>query len=250
LAEALSKAQGEMKAPPKDKTAKVRMKSGGEYSYAYSDLATVIDTAKTALSKNGLAIIQAMSRDDSGLCLVTTLAHSSGEWMKSWHPLPTGIAPQEFGSALTYARRYSLCGIIGIAADEDDDAGSSNGNKLPKVYPSQPGPGDGAKQEISKFKIAGGEHNARGVHELTEPELRKLIERLEIKTDASVEELRTLDRAREYLISLSQMGPTSGDAPPTCDKCARPMSESKYKDKNGVFNWYCVGCKAIKLRVA
>jgi hypothetical protein len=51
--------------------------------------------------------------------------HTSGQWIASEHPLPLSGRPQEIGSALTYARRYSLSALIGIAADEDDDANAA-----------------------------------------------------------------------------------------------------------------------------
>ena len=54
--------------------------------------------------------------------LVTTLWHSSGQWISSEYPLPSSGRPQEIGSAITYARRYSLSAIVGNSADEDDDA--------------------------------------------------------------------------------------------------------------------------------
>jgi len=69
--------------------------------------------------------------------LHTRLLHTSGQWIASEHPLPMSGRPQEIGSALTYARRYSLSALIGIAADEDDDANAAekraakNGNGKP-----------------------------------------------------------------------------------------------------------------------
>jgi hypothetical protein len=79
LADALAKAQAEFKAIKKDKTAKVRMKAGGEYSYNYADLSSVIDATKEALSKNGLAIMQPVEFQGERLVLHTKLLHSSGE---------------------------------------------------------------------------------------------------------------------------------------------------------------------------
>lgn len=124
LAKALAAAQGEMTAPPKDKTAKVPTKSGGSYSYSYSDLATVVETVKKILSKNGLAVTQYCEPNGSGHLLNTRLIHSSGQWCESSLSIPHTNGPQELGSWLTYYRRYALCAILGVASEEDDDAQS------------------------------------------------------------------------------------------------------------------------------
>ena len=84
----------------------------------YADLAAIFDAARKPLSANGLAITQTIGNG----VLHTRLLHTSGQWIASEHPLPMSGRPQEIGSALTYARRYSLSALIGIAADEDDDA--------------------------------------------------------------------------------------------------------------------------------
>lgn len=122
LATALSRAQGSFKNPPKDKTATVPMKSGGKYTYQYADLATMIDTVRDPLSKNGLAVNQLITSDNERDYVETVLMHTSGQWMSSRYPLGTYDRPQDLGSAITYLRRYCLSAILGIASDEDDDA--------------------------------------------------------------------------------------------------------------------------------
>lgn len=122
LAAALAKAQGMFKPVVKDKTARVRMKSGGEYSYSYADLASVMDAIRGPLAANGLACAQAITmHSEGGMYLDTRILHSSGQWIGSTYPLPSGGAAQEMGSAQTYARRYSLCALVGIVAEDDDD---------------------------------------------------------------------------------------------------------------------------------
>jgi hypothetical protein len=67
--------------------------------------------------------------------LVTTIYHESGESISGSHPLPDITDPQKFGSAITYARRYSICAILSITADEDDDANTAsdrNSNSKPQ----------------------------------------------------------------------------------------------------------------------
>jgi hypothetical protein len=116
LAAALVKAQGKFPSIPKNKTANV-----GKYTYKYADLPDILEAVIPVLNKHGLCIMQAPDGDS----LVTTLMHESGQCVTGRIPLPMKTSPQELGSWLTYLRRYSLTGMLGIAADEDDDAGSA-----------------------------------------------------------------------------------------------------------------------------
>ncbi len=120
LAKALCAAQGEITFALKDSTADMGMK-GGKRKYA--DLQSVLDAIKPALAKNELAYTQQTMPNDNGISLRTTLMHSSGEWVSGIISLPIdrmgGI--QGMGSALTYARRYALSALVGVAPDEDDD---------------------------------------------------------------------------------------------------------------------------------
>lgn len=115
LGAALSKAQGAMKNA-------VFNRQNPHFKNKYADLAAVWDAIRKPLADNGLSITQTIRPNGTGLYLCTTMRHSSGQWVDSSYPLPTMAKPQEMGSALTYARRYSLSAIVGIAADEDDDA--------------------------------------------------------------------------------------------------------------------------------
>jgi hypothetical protein len=138
LAAALAMAQGEFTAPPKSKTADVPMKSGGRYSYSYADLAEVIETIRPVMTKHGLSVSQLPSRTEQGFELVTRLMHKSGQWIEGSIPLPEGRSPQELGSLLTYYRRYALCGVTGVAADEDDDGKGAGKDTKPPSKPSAP----------------------------------------------------------------------------------------------------------------
>ncbi len=126
LAAALAKAQLEITAPKKNKKVDFTDKNGRRVNYSYADLADVIAAAQAALSKNELAVTHRIVPDlngKAGCHLHTQIIHSSGESLDCWYPLPDprDMRPQEFGSALTYARRYSYSCIVGVAADEDDD---------------------------------------------------------------------------------------------------------------------------------
>lgn len=120
LVAALAKAAGTIE------NAKIN-KVNPHFKSRYADLASCFDAVRKPLGANGLVITQTTEMRDNSFVLVTTLAHASGQWLKSEYPLPTAGRPQELGSALTYARRYSLSAITGIAADEyDDDKGDGD----------------------------------------------------------------------------------------------------------------------------
>src|SRR5690606_11182541 len=95
-------------------------KNGRRIKYSYADLADVIECVAKPLSDNGLAVSQQLKIVDGSFGLMTVLMHSSGESIDSWYPLPDPktLNAQAFGSALTYARRYSLSSIVGISSEE------------------------------------------------------------------------------------------------------------------------------------
>jgi hypothetical protein len=108
-------------------------KSNPHLKNKYADLASVWDTCRDLLAENGLAVTHTF-RDNSGdaVTCVATLLHESGEYMTSSLTLKPGkTSPQEMGSAITYARRYTLAALVGIVVDDDDD-----GHKASK--PSKP----------------------------------------------------------------------------------------------------------------
>lgn len=137
LAEALAKAQGAMTSPAKTKTAKIESQKGS-YSYRYADLSDIIDAIRKPLSDNGLSVAQVISYEGTALILTTQLQHASGEWLRSTYPLPLHQRPQDQGSAITYARRYALCALLGIAAEDDDDGQAAQQAKPPA--PKAPAP--------------------------------------------------------------------------------------------------------------
>lgn len=130
IAKALARAQAEFPSVPKNKVAKVRTKTGGEYHYKYADLSDVLKVTLPILAKNGIAFTQPirLSQDGKFMRLVTRLVHESGEVIESdGIPLYEGSSPQDFGGQLTYARRYDGCSILGIAPDEDEDGNIASG---------------------------------------------------------------------------------------------------------------------------
>ena len=115
LASALAQAQRDMTGAKKD-TANPFFKS------KYADLASCWGAARGVLPHNGLCVIQTTQQSDKDEVIVLTrLAHTSGEWIEGELALPVSKAnAQGYGSALTYARRYGLCAIVGIAPEDDD----------------------------------------------------------------------------------------------------------------------------------
>tara|TARA_R110000868_G_scaffold104662_5_gene288486 strand:- start:651 stop:1337 length:687 start_codon:yes stop_codon:yes gene_type:complete len=129
---ALAKAQGAMSNPDRNRTVTVRSDKGN-YSFDYATLDNIIDTARKALSTNGISVVQMLERDDTGATvMVTRLLHSGGGMIMNEMPISLpgpddrGRPPkiQELGSIITYARRYAICAMLNIAAEEDDDGNS------------------------------------------------------------------------------------------------------------------------------
>ena len=114
LATALAKAQGAVKGALKDST-------NPHFRSAYADLSSVWEACREALSANGIAVVQAPSSIEAGVCVETMLMHSSGQWCSETLSIPVQKADaQGFGSALTYCRRYGLASMVGVAPEDDD----------------------------------------------------------------------------------------------------------------------------------
>lgn len=109
----------------------------------YADLASVWAACREPLTKNGLSVVQTVELQDGVSVLVTTLLHESGQFIKSFQVLnPVKNDPQGMGSAISYARRYGLAAIAGVATDgEDDDAEAAvdrnNERPTPKEQPKK-----------------------------------------------------------------------------------------------------------------
>src|SRR5215475_7505902 len=129
IAAALAKAQIDLANPEKSLVATIRspFPREGDRTFRYASLASGLDLVRKALGKHEIATVQTTSIDqEAGLIRLTTvLAHSSGEWISSdWPVCPVGetAAPHKMGAALTYARRYALFTLVGIAGEDDLDA--------------------------------------------------------------------------------------------------------------------------------
>jgi ERF superfamily len=129
LASALAKAQAELINPEKSLTATIRTGRPGESerSFRYAPLSSGLDIVRKTLGQHEIATLQTTAIDQSAgmINLTTTLAHASGEWIASdWPvcPIVETANPQRMGAALTYARRYALFTLVGIAGEDDLDA--------------------------------------------------------------------------------------------------------------------------------
>lgn len=134
IAEALAAAQGEMQ------NATANASNPDFQDSQYATLGAIRNATVPHLSRNKIALTQTIQRDDDNmLVLNTSLIHKSGEWIASDFPLPEDLLPNDphaFGSALSYARRYSIGAITGIATDIDDDASAAVAGL--KAVPARP----------------------------------------------------------------------------------------------------------------
>jgi hypothetical protein len=147
LAKALAKAQGQMKPAPKGK-------ENPFFKSSYADLTCCWETARKALADNGLAVVQSTEFDGDGAFLVTLLVHSSGEWVRGRYPVrPAKPDPQSVGSAFTYARRYALCAMVGITAEDEDDDGHAATQPRHDAKPAN-GPPKNGKPVEGRGKVA------------------------------------------------------------------------------------------------
>ena len=134
LAAALVKVQAELEPVKREHTAKIPTKSGGSYSYSFASLEDVFACSRQLLTKHGLAVTQLpCETQNGGDGLRTVLLHESGEFISAVLPLRSQDANmQGLGAAITYARRYGYQSVVGIAAEEDDDAAPSGRAQTPE----------------------------------------------------------------------------------------------------------------------
>ena len=138
LAAALAAAQGEFPIIDKNRTAQLREpfqgSANGPREYKYADLADVLKGVLPALSKHKLAVLQPTFVEAGHIFVRTRLVHASGQWIECEYPVcAIHVDHQRMGSALTYAKRYALCALLGVAADEDNDGATTAGASAPET---------------------------------------------------------------------------------------------------------------------
>lgn len=134
ISAALAKAQGQIENAIKDS-------NNPFFKSKYADLTSVWAACRKQLSENGLSVIQSPEESSHGISVVTMLCHSSGQWIRSKYSMPcdsSKLTPQVIGSAITYARRYALSAMVGIAPHDDDDGNEASKkptNNVEKLKP-------------------------------------------------------------------------------------------------------------------
>ena len=174
LATALAKAWGAMSNAAMNKV-------NPHFKSRYADLSSVLDAIRGPLAMNGLIPTQTIELRDNAMVLRTTLLHTSGQWLASEYPLPIAGRPHEIGSALTYARRYSLAAMVCNSADEDDDANAAQDAK--KTLPKK---------------------DARGIYEKMQIEVRDCLSRDQLKEwmDANKDRIEVLPEDWQDILRL------------------------------------------------
>lgn len=132
---ALAKAQGEFPVITRDKEVTVKTRDAGSYTFRYAELGAILAAVRPVLSKHGLAITQPL--EDGAIR--TELRHADGGVVSTRFPFPrVPESPQQLGSLITYLRRYCLVALLGIASDDDDDAGQAADGKPDTKPESKP----------------------------------------------------------------------------------------------------------------
>ena len=147
LAAALAKAQAELTNPEKSLVATIRPSGPGEAerSFRYAPLSSGLDIVRKTLGQHEIATLQTTAIDQTAgiVSLTTVLAHSSGEWIASDWPVcavSETATPHRMGAALTYARRYALFTLVGIAGEDDIDAPDLKAPMPPASAAATPAP--------------------------------------------------------------------------------------------------------------
>jgi len=197
LAAALNAVQADLQAAKKESI-------NPYFKSTYADLSSVWNACRETLTTNGLSVTQIADMDSEGRAVLeTVLMHTSGEWIKGRLPLSTvKTDPQGQGSAITYARRYSLSAIIGLCTEEDDDAEAAmSRGKQKKESPKAPEPK--LKAEIptsSETEITPTGKKVQNIVELKGLLMKHKIPTHEAKEILSIKEfddLKDLDKAWE-----------------------------------------------------
>lgn len=195
IAAALSKAQAQV-APV--------LKSSQGYGYKYAALDAVMNSARDALAANGLSIVQGVEQNGDLWVCVTMLTHASGEWMRTECPVffkadKKMSDAQAFGSAYTYARRYSFQALVGIAPEDDDGRSAGQHTRHPRnnaPAPTPPAPAPQQYPSLPASKLSG----IMGWNE--SPPLVGLLKQIAEGVESSQSEIESdaiLSRARQIV---------------------------------------------------
>ena len=182
IAAALAKAQAELTNPEKSLVATIRPDGPGEAerSFRHAPLSSGLDIVRKILGQHEIATVQTTAIDSTAgiVNLTTVLAHASGEWIASEWPvcaISETATPHRMGAALTYARRYALFTLVGIAGEDDLDAPDLATPTKPTPNPEAPrkpvnhGPNGGQRKSFHRT-LRRSDRNTPSVQPLRGPE--------------------------------------------------------------------------------
>src|SRR6202521_4483040 len=191
LAAALAKAQSELSNPEKSLVATIGADRPGEgaRTFRYAPLSSGLDIVREALGQQQIATVQTTAIDAASgtISLTTVLAHASGEWIASDWPvcrLAATASPHRMGAALTYARRYALFTLVGIAGEDDLDAPDLNGG--PQLQPATGANGRGVPEPARPRRSPGNEKGVRVP--LLDPESSAVLRDQLVREIAAIED--------------------------------------------------------------
>ena len=248
IAAALAKAQAQLINPEKSLVGTIPSEGrrGTEQTFRYAPLSSGLDIVRKTLSQHEIATVQTTSIDETvGIVrLSTVLAHASGEWIASdWPVCAIGntAAPHRMGAALTYARRYALFTLVGIAGEDDLDAPDLIGRTIPPSKAERP-PGNQNGQlrsgQASSTRQFSSGRRAKAVSNPPKPVLDpKASTALRDQLTAEIEEIKSDEEAAKWahrVLSAKNTLTTAdaerveqafpGEAGEYCDRgCRRPV---------------------------
>jgi ERF superfamily len=251
IAAALAKAQGELTNPEKSLSATIRSPFPRDIdrTFRYASLASGLDIVRKSLGQHEIATIQTTTIDqESGqIRLTTILAHASGEWISSdWPVCPTceTVNPHRMGAALTYARRYALFALVGIAGEDDLDAPDllvdpTPNNEAPvdvtHVATSNRKPSNGSMHKPPQSKPVLAAEQSGALRDQLVAEIAKLKDGEELalwahrhlpaKNTLAAEDARAVEAAYEAALGLSTRDVADDLVTPLC-KTARKRNKA------------------------
>ena len=254
IAGALARSWAAIQTPKHNAKVQVNTRSGGKYTFEYTDLNGILDAVRPIFIENKLTIMQnSYSTIENGstlACVETIFLHESGEYVKSY-PLkfPAAQSMQDFGGQITYMKRYSLAAMLGIATEKDDDANGSSGNDYKysqnKLY-NQSSPTQQNRQESSidplKLTVPFGNHKGKTLAQIQQEDPKFIMWLAE---NAQRQDLKN---AATMLAGQMQQQPSSSRPPtspvglvdaPTMQRLTNvliPLSEIKKIDANILYN--------------
>lgn len=152
IAVALSKFQGELEVVLKEHLAK-----GEKFDYTYATQATILKSTRKPMEKHGLSVVQMPTLQGEGdrerFVLKSVLLHTSGQSFECVYPIEpiNPKDPRSVGSAITYAKRYSFCALLGIATEDDDGKAATKGKQEVEQPKTKPGTEEGKEVTAETF---------------------------------------------------------------------------------------------------